>query len=452
VSSWQPPSAGALTRAIGLTQATAAVAGIILGAAIFVQPSEIARLVPSVTGVLLVWTVCGLLTLVGALVCAELAAAFPQTGGVYIYLKEMYSPLFGFLWGWAMFWSIHSGIVAATAVIFARYAGYFAPLSDVPTRAVAIAAIVLVSAVNYIGVRHGSATQSALTLAKVAAVMILLAIAFTMPVPGPGEGPAPLAGGAAPGAFGLAELGLALIAGLYTFGGWHMVTYAAGETRNPQRTIPRALLLGTLIVTACYIGLNAAYLRALPLEQMVHSTRVAADAATALAGPRGAGVISALVMVSALGTCAGVILAGPRVYYAMAQDGLAFAWLGQTHPRFQTPHTAIVLQGVWSSLLVATGTYRALFTRVVFTEWIFFALLAAGIFLLRRKPGAAAARRVWGHPVTTVAFIGVSAAIVMNQVFAQPRESLIGIALVASGIPAYYLWRRRREVRQAQHM
>jgi APA family basic amino acid/polyamine antiporter len=430
----------ALDRAIRLHHATAMVVGTILGAAIFVQPSEISRLVPSVPGMLAVWAICGLLTFCGALVCAELASAFPQTGGVYVFLRETFSPLAGFLWGWAMFWSIHSGIVAATAVIFARYLGVFIPYGDAGTRVMAIAAILLLSAINYLGVRPGSTLQAALTVAKVLAVLVMVGFALVASAPAP----AAPAGGvdAASIGFSLGGFGLALAAGLYTFGGWHMVTYAAGETRDAQRTVPRALLLGTLIVTACYIGLNAAYLHVLPLEQMAASTRVAADAATALVGPAGAAAISLLVMISALGTASGVILAGPRVYYAMAQDGLLFRWAGAIHPRHQTPHRAIVLQALWASLLVATGTYRQLFMRVIFTEWIFFALMALGVFVLRRRAAYAPAYHLWGYPLVPLVFVIASAAIVANQLIAEPKESVFGLLLVGAGVPVYYLWLR----------
>jgi APA family basic amino acid/polyamine antiporter len=244
----------------------------------------------------------------------------------------------------------------------------------------------------------------------------------------------------------LREFLLALIAGLFAFGGWHMVTYAAGETRDPERTIPRALLIGTLVVTACYLGLNAAYLRVLPLSKLITSQRVAADAASALVGAWGATAVSVLVLVSALGSLNGIILAGPRVYFAMAKDGLAFHWLGAVHPRHQTPHTAILLQAIWSSALVATGTYRALFTRVIYTEWLFFGLMALGLFRLRSRSigtGYVPAARVWGYPVAPLLFIVACAAIVINQIAADPKESAFGLLLVGAGLPVYYFWARK---------
>jgi APA family basic amino acid/polyamine antiporter len=414
------------------------VVGIIIGASIFVQPSEITRHVPAIGGMLMVWLLSGVLTFFGALVCAELASAFPRTGGVYVFLKETYSPALGFLWGWAMFWIMHSGIVAAIAVVVARYVGFFVPLGDGGVRAVAIGAILLFSAINVIGVRQGSAVQTFFTVAKVAAIVILLIMvvvfaphktaALGHPPPAP---PTPLA---------LREFVLAMVAGLFAYGGWHMVTYAAEETREPQKTIPRALVIGIAIVTLCYLGLNAAYVSVLPLDQVIRSQRVAADVATVVAGPRGAAAVSIVVIVSAIGALGGVILAGPRVYFAMARDGLLFRRIGVLHPRFQTPHVAIILQAVWASVLVATGSYRSLFTRVVYTEWIFFGLMAAGLFILRRRPGYAPAYRTWGYPLVPLLFIVSSAVIVGNQIAAEPWESVTGLLLVMAGLPVYYWW------------
>jgi APA family basic amino acid/polyamine antiporter len=351
-----------LRRAIGLPQATAMVVGTIIGASIFVQPSEITGQVFSVKGVFLVWLVAGLLTFFGALVCAELASIFTQSGGVYVYLKEAYSPSIGFLWGWAMFWSVHSGIIAAIAVIFSRYVSNFLPMSAAMVKIVSIAAILILSAINYRGVKQGSSFQALMTLGKVIAIVFIIIAGFVL-------------GPRLPEHFVTMDMGsqnislnrffLAVAAGLFAFGGWHMVTYNSEETINPQKTIPQALMIGTIIVTLCYVGLNAVYLYVLPLKSVASSTRIAAEAADAVLGFGGGALMSGLVIFSTFGALSGIILCGPRVYYSMARDGLLFRWAGDLHPRYGTPHKAIVLQGVWSSVLVATGTYKALFTRVV---------------------------------------------------------------------------------------
>jgi APA family basic amino acid/polyamine antiporter len=442
----------ALSQSIRLVDATAMVVGIIIGASIFVQPSEMTGAVPSLPGLLAAWSIAGLLTLGGALICAELSSAFPRTGGVYVYLSETVSPAVGFLWAWAMFWSMHSGIIAALAVIFARYAGYFVPLSPAGTRVVALSAILALSAINYAGVRYGSRLQTAFTIGKVAAVALMVAVAFVVGARLPAHF-VPSASGAGVSVRGLAS---AVVAALFAFGGWHMVTYAAGETVAPSRTIPRALIIGTAIVTACYLALNAAYLFVLPLDAVASSTRVAADAADAILGGGGAAFMSGLVIFSTFGALAGIVLSGPRVYFSMAEDHRWFAWLGAVHARFRTPHRAILLQAAWSSILVLTGTYRALFTRVVYTEWIFFALLAVGLMAARRRAHNRAGEtrtptpvympryRVPGYPVVPVVFALVSSGVVMNQLAADLSEALTGLAIVLAGLPFYWAGARRR--------
>jgi APA family basic amino acid/polyamine antiporter len=438
-----PAAPSDLRPSIGFVSATALVAGIIIGASVFVQPSEITTQVGSLWGIVLVWLIAGALTAAGALLCAELASAYPQTGGVYVFLRETLAPPVGFLWGWAMFWSVHSGIIAAIGVVFARYVGFFVPLDEGGTRAVAIGAILLLSAVNYIGAKHGGRLQTAFTIGKVAAIAIMVVVAFTAGA----RLPAHFVGGEA-GLPGPGALGRAVAAGLFAFGGWHMVTYSAGETVDARRTIPRALGLGVAIVVVAYVALNLAYLYVLPLDAVRASTRVAADAAAAVVGPAGGGLVSALVVFSAFGALNGLILAGPRVYYSMAQDGLLFRWAADVHPRFGTPHRALALQAVWSSVLVLTGTYRALFTRVIYTEWIFFALMAAGLLLARRRASYAPSYRAPGGAVLPVLFITASLLIVMNEVFARPVDSAIGLGIVLAGLPVHVLWSRARERRE----
>jgi APA family basic amino acid/polyamine antiporter len=436
--------APALVHAIGLPRATAMVIGTIIGASIFVQPSLVSGAVPSAGGVLLVWAVSGFLTLIGALVCAELASAFPRTGGVYVFLREAYSPAVAYVWGWAMFWVMHSGIIAAIAMVFARYVGHFMVLGDVGTRLTGAGAILVLSAVNYVGVRHGSALQTFFTAIKLFAITAIVVLGIAWVIAHGSPTLSPIASHQTPGTGQIGSFITATMAGLFAYGGWHMVTYAAEETHDAVRTIPRALFIGTAIVTVAYIAVNAAYLAVLPIETVTASPRVAADFADAVIGSGGGSALSALVICSTLGAMTGILLAGPRVYLAMAQDGLLFAWAGAVHPRYRTPHVAIVMQGVWSAVLVLTGSYRVLFTRVVYTEWIFFALMAAGLFVLRRRPGYAPAYRAWGYPILPAIFVVSSAAIVAHQVATEPAESLSGLAIVAAGLPVYWLWTRRR--------
>ena len=413
------------------------VVGTIIGASIFVQPSEITRQMPSVAGILFVWMAAGALTLCGALICAELAAAYPETGGVYVFLKESCSPAVGFLWGWAMIWSMHSGIIAAIATVFARYAAVFVPMSAWQLRLVAVTVIVILSGINYVGVRHGGLVQNVFTASKLAAIVAVIGAGLAW------SGAAPVHAAASAAVAPRAFL-LAMAAGLFAYGGWHMVTYAAGETRDPARVIPRALLMGTLVVTACYAGLNAIYLRVLPLDAVRQSSHVAADAADVLLGGGGAKLMAALVMVSTFGAVNGIILVGPRVYYSMANDGLLFRWLGAVHPRFGTPARAIVVQAVWASVLALTNTYGALFSRVIYTEWIFFAILAAGLLRLRRRPDYKPAYRLWGSPVVPLIFIAASLLVVVMQMTASLQDSLMGLGMVVAGLPVYFFWSSRQ--------
>lgn len=426
-----------LPRSLTRLNATAMVAGTIIGASIFVQPSEIARHLETPGQIMMVWAACGVLTFFGALVCAELASAFPQTGGLYVFLRDTFSPLAGFLWGWAMFWTMHSGIIAAVAVVFARYAAHFVPAGDIGIRAMAVGVILALSVLNYAGVRAGSRVQTALTGAKLAAIVAMVAIGLLYD-----GGPAldATVGPVASDDTGIGNFLLAMVAGLFTYGGWHMVTYTAGETKMPSRTIPVALLAGVGIVTACYVALNLVYLKVLPLEAVRSSTRIAADAADIVVGRGGGSIMAALVMMSSAGALTGIVLTGPRVYYSMAVDGQAPAWLKHVHPVHRTPSHAIAAQAVWCSVLAATGAYRQLFTRVIYTEWLFFALMAAGLFVLRRRAGYDPAYRTWGYPAVPIIFIVVSLAIVINQFASEPAEAAIGLGMVAAGAPIYY-WR-----------
>jgi APA family basic amino acid/polyamine antiporter len=341
---------------------------------------------------------------------------------------------------------MHSGIIAAISLVFAHYAQVFVPLDEAGASVTAIASILVLSAVNLLGVRHGSTLQALFTAGKLLAIGLVIVMGFALG----GAPDAALRAGSAPGGAGansFHDFALALAAGLFAYGGWHMVTYSAGETVNPRTTIPRALAIGTAIVTACYIALNAAYLYVLPLATVTRSQRIAADAANAVLGSGGERVMAALVTFSAFGSLAGIILAGPRVYYAMARDGVIFRWLGAVHPTRRTPDRAIVLQAVWSSVLVATDTYKDLYTRVIYTEWIFFGLLAIGLIRLRRHPNLQRGYSVWGYPFVPVLFAIAAFGIVVNQVLSAPRDSILGLSFVLVGLPVYYLWAGRKPER-----
>jgi APA family basic amino acid/polyamine antiporter len=427
-----------LRKAIRLPHATAMVVGIIIGASIFVQPTEITGRVPSVNGIFLVWALSGVLTLFGALVCAELASVFPSSGGVYVYLRESFGKPLGFLWGWAMFWSMHSGIIAIIATVFARYAGGIVPLDAWGQRLVAIGVVVLLSAINLMGVKQGALLQTFFTAGKLLAIALIIVVGFAL---GGDITNSALQGGATQALreITVRDYLLAMVAGLFAFGGWHMVTYSAGETVSASRTIPRALMIGTVIVTVCYILLNAVYLYVLPLETVATSDRIAAAAADVVLGPRAGAAMSILVMFSTFGAVAGVILAGPRVYMAMAQDGLIFRWLGEVNPGRGTPDRAIILQAVWTIVLIATNTFRDLLSRVIYTEWIFFGLMAIGLILLRRR-GAQRSYSVPGYPAIPLVFTIAAFIIAINQIITTPKNSIVGLGMVLVGLPVYFVW------------
>ena len=431
-----------LPRVIGFVQATALVIGTVIGTSIFVQPSEITRSVPTVSGILVAWALAGTLTILFALTCAELASAFPATGGVYVFLREAYSRRLAFLWGWSSVWIIHTGVIAAIAMVCARYLAYFVPAATDHERLVAVGVVLAVSAVNYVGVRIGAVLLTLSTAAKLAAIAVLLMAGLAVATPGAvttwHPGPTELR------TVPLGQLLLGVGAGLFAFGGAHAVTYVAGETTDPSRTVPRALTIGTLVVTLCYIALNALYLYVLPLDTVRTSPRVAAEVAAVLIGPVGGSAVAALVVLSGVGTITGIALAGPRMYLSMAADGMAPAWLDAVHPRFHTPHRAILLQATWALVLVLTGQYATLFARVVYVEWFFFALLAGGLFVLRLRGGYRPTAPIWGYPLTPLLVLAASGAVVVSQIVEQPVNAAIGAAIVAAGWPVATWFTRRR--------
>jgi APA family basic amino acid/polyamine antiporter len=298
--------------------------------------------------------------------------------------------------------------------------------------------ILALTAINYVGVKAGSRLQTVLTAAKLLAIGVIVVVGSIAAAGSETIAAMPARSGT------LSDFLLAMVAGLFAYGGWHMVTYTAGETQAPAKTIPIALVAGVATVTAAYIALNLVYLAILPIDTVRTSRTVAADAANAVVGRGGSAFMAGLVMMSSLGALTGIVLAGPRVYYSMAVDGLAFRWVAYIHPVYRTPSRAIVAQGVWSAVLAATGAYQALFTRVIYTEWLFFAAMAAGLFVLRRRPDYKPAYRTWGYPVVPLVFITASLAVVANQIYRQPYESAAGLGLVAIGIPIYYLAHARR--------
>ena len=432
----QPP----LLRALGLWETTAIVMGIMIGSAIFIVPAEVTREVGSERAALCVWIISGVLSLFGALSFAELASMFPQAGGQYVYLREAYGHLVSFLCGWTFFLAVQSGGISTVAVGFGQYLADFFPISPGQQKLAASLAIVVLTAINYRGVREAGWLQSVLTGAKVGAMVALVALGYAL-VHGPASGPAKLP---TPVGWGfLSSFGVAMVAALWAYDGWNNGTFAGDEVKNPERNIPLGLILGTAGVVVIYVLVNLVYYHLLPLSTVAQSPRVAAEAGMRLFGPAGAHWVSLAVIVAMLGCVNGMILAGARVYYAMARDGLFFRWCGNVHPKFRTPHLSLLFQAAWAVLLVLLGTFEQLFTFVIFAGWIFYALTALGVIILRHtRPELPRSYRVTGYPYVPVAFVLAAAVFILNTILARPLESGIGCAIVALGVPAYLLWKR----------
>jgi APA family basic amino acid/polyamine antiporter len=411
--------------------------GACIGSGIFRTPSQVAAALPSGPWMLFAWVLGGLVTLAGALTFAELATAMPRAGGMYEWLTEAFGGLVGFLQGWAYFLVVATGSIAALALVFAEYVGYFVPLGRAGASAVAIAALVVLAGVNIAGVRLAAAIGDALTLAKLAALAAIVVMGFVgTRAAGAGAGAAPPAG---------AGLGAAMIGVLWSYGGWQHASFVAGEARHPARDVPRGMILGTALVTLAYALANVAYLRLLPVDAIVRSPHVASDAASVAAGSVGASLVSAAIAVSALGTAGIYMLTAPRLYWGMAERGLFFRGVARLHPVWRTPVRGILLQTAWAiALILAWGTFEGLISYVLFVDWLFFGLTAAAVFVLRRRRGAPADYRVPGYPVVPAVFVAVSAWFVASTLVAQPTQALAGAALLALGLPVYAVWSRRR--------
>ncbi len=426
-----------LPRQLGVWSAAAAAGGLTLGSGIFRVPATVAAESGSVGAVALVWVLGGVITLCGALTIAELAAAFPRAGGIYVYLREAYGPLAAFLFGWSWFF-IRSAASAGTALVFVAYLRTFVPLGDVAQRVAAVALIVLVGAANYRSTRLGAALQNASTVGKVAAILLAAAAIFALGEVRGGALAQPIAFAPA----GMGGIGVALVAALFAYDGWIAATLIAGEVRDPGRALPRALAWGTAVIVATYLAINAAYLYALPLAELAGSQAVAVDAVTRVAGPGGAAVIAALVMLSTFGGLNSGLMTGPRVYYAMAEDGLFFRRVAAVHPRFGTPHVAVVLLVVLTALNASVRTFEQLAEAFVLLLYPFLALTVAAVFVLRRRrPDLPRPYRTAGYPLVPAIFLVGTVAMMANSLVKRPAATLLGAAIVAAGVPVYFAWR-----------
>ena len=437
-----------LTRELGLTSAALLVVGGIIGSGIFFTPAEVARALPGPGAILAVWIVGGLIALAGALTYAELGAMMPDAGGGYVYIREAFGPLPAFLCGWMTLASIASGAIAAVAMGFAGYAERYVSLAPVGGRlGLAALTIIVLTLTNILGVKPGAFLQNTLTLAKSAALFALIGLGLLkwgviapLPVVGAPVPPALLTGAAT-----------AFVAVLFTIGGWQQMNMVAGEIKDPQRTIPRALVIGIGVVIAIYLGANLVYLHALGRDGLAASAAVAADTAERLAGPAGASAITVAAMISILGFTGVALLTNARMLFALGADGAFLTSAARVHPRFGSPHVALALLGGWSlALLLGTrGEIGALLSGVVFADWIFFGLGAASVLVLRRtRPELERPYRVAGYPVMPVLFVLAAAVGVVSAYVSSLRTSLFGTALLGLGAAVYW-WATRRARRAA---
>jgi APA family basic amino acid/polyamine antiporter len=430
----------ALRRVLGLKDLVLLTIGTVLGSGIFLVPAVVLRETGARVDVaLLLWAAGGVIALAGALTFAELGTVRPAPGGVYVYLRDAFGPLPGFLYGWTSFFAIASGSIAALATAFSTY---LAPLLSLDPLAARVAAVLFIAAtalLNVRGTRRSASVQNWMTLAKLVAIVVMsLALALT--------GRHGHTGVSADAVTSLTfrGLGAGMIGVLWAYEGWQYATFAAGEARDPRHTLPRALPVATTVLIAVYLLANLGYVAALGPRAAAHSSYLASDAVATIVGSAAGTLMSVLILVSIFSAANGLMLTAPRMYFAMARDGLFFKSLGNLHGRFQTPSLAVVALAVWAMLLTATGTFEKLLTYVVFTSRVFYALTALSIFFYRQElSNAPRGFRVPGYPVTPLLFIVATILIIVNTLVTQPVRGLVGVGVVLLGTPAFFLWRAR---------
>ena len=429
-----------LKRALGLTDTTMVSIGAILGSGIFLVPATIAATVSSPLLILSLWIVGGVISVFGALSVAELGAAMPRSGGQYVYLTRAYGPVWGFLYGWSSFSVINTAAIAAVGVAFAEYFGYFLPLEKTGVQGVALLSIMILTAINVAGVKAGVWTQNLLTFTKVALFggVVLLGLFL------PGGDPENLFRTASE-PWSLGSAGIALIAILWTYDAWIEVSYIGGEIKNPGKIIPRASLLSVVIITIIYVAANGVFISSLSVEKMAASTLVASDAAAVFLGPAGATIIALAMLLCTLGANNANVLTSARITFAMAKQGLFFKRAASVSKQTETPATALILQGVWASVLTLTGSFNQLITYMIFASWIFYGMSAGAVFILRkREPEMDRPYRVWGYPWVPAVFILFALWLTVNTILEAPRDAAIGAGLILTGLPFYFYWSSRR--------
>jgi basic amino acid/polyamine antiporter, APA family len=430
----------ALARRLGVFDATMLVMGGIVGSGIFMNPYVVARQVHTPFLILGAWVLGGLIALAGAFIYAELAALRPEVGGQYAYLRDAFHPAAAFVYGWGLLLVTQSGGMAAVAVTFSRYVAELTRLG-VGESTIAVVMLAVLTAINCLGVRAGATVQNALMVTKIVAVLGLVVVGFAFVRPAAAGSP-PLLD--RPPSFALASaVGAALIPVLFAYGGWQTASFVAAELRRPERDLPRGLLLGVAGVIVLYLTVNAVCVRALGADGLAATSTPASAVMRLALGERGANLIAAAITVSTLGFLSQGILTAPRVYYAMAEDGVFFRAVGFLHPRTLVPVVAIALQGLVAAVIAVSGRYEQILNYVVSVDFIFFGATGASLFVFRRRQGPAASFRTPGHPATTIFFVAACFLVVMNTVYRYPANSAIGLVILLAGVPIFFMWRRR---------
>jgi len=448
-----------LVKGLGVFGATSVVAGTMIGTAIFVVPGTMLHQVGTPAMVLAVFVAAGVLSLFGALSYAELGAAMPEAGGEFVYMRRAYGPLFGFLYGWTQFIIAKTASIAAIATGFVIYLAYFFPrlretlwgtslrfggheleLHLTGLQVGATVMVLLLSGLNVLGVRRSGAVQTLFTASKLLVLAVLIVLGLTYGR-GSWQGFRPFIAAGGHGGL-LAAFGVGTVSALWAYDGWNNLSMVAGEVKNPQRNVPLALIGGALLVLIVYVLVNLAYFYVLPASQVLGAKTVAADAARRIMGSAGGAFIAVGVMISTFATLNGSILSGSRIPYATAREGLFPAALGDVNPRFHTPAVSLVWQAVIAGLFALTGGYESLYTKAIFSEFLFYALCTAGVFVLRRRePDLPRPYRTWGYPLVPAAFVILAVCLLVNTFWQQRADSMWGVVLVGSGIPAYWIWK-----------
>lgn len=429
-----------LEKILGRWDSVAIILAIVIGVGIFRVPAEIARYLSSPAFIILAWITGGLISLIGVLCYTELSSSFPHTGGNYVYLKKSYGPLVSFLFGWSELLVIRTGSIAAIAFILAEYLSSFLALNSYFVKPIAIFSIGLLAFINIVGLKHGKRAQDIFVVIKITALVGLIVLGFTS---GKGNFTHFYYTFSHSTKSFLPLFGLALIPILWTYGGWHENIFVAGETKDARSTVPFALISGILIVTALYVLANLLYIYMLPIAEIGESKLIAARILDILYGRHGKKMFEAIVIVSSITAINAMIITGSRLIYAIAQDNPIFSYMKKLSTKFGTPHRAIIIIAIWSVVLVLWGSFNRLLFFTGILVWLFFALVVAGLFILRRKfPYIKRRYTVWGYPVIPLIFIIISITLALNTFISYPRQSLIGLGLLMVGIPVYFISRR----------